>query len=126
MLPLDKVRKAATCKLSETDPLFLQYGFIPGYPAFREALAKFLTEQYGCPVHEDELFINNGVTGGLSFVLGLTVAKGHLIFSEEPTYFIARQIFNDFQLKLEQIPMDEQGLDVDEVERRLKAGARPK
>jgi len=122
MLPLDKIRKAAAKKLAEKDPLYLQYGFIPGYPKFRESLAGFLTGQYGMEVDPDQLFINNGVTGGLSFALGLLASKGDLIFSEEPTYFLARMIFKDFGLKLEQIPMDEQGLDVDALERRLKSG----
>ena len=46
MLPLDKVRLASAAKLAETDPLFLQYGYISGYPAFRECLAKYLSAAY--------------------------------------------------------------------------------
>lgn len=47
MLPLERVREAAAAKFAETDPLFLQYGVIAGYPAFREALARFLADGYG-------------------------------------------------------------------------------
>ena len=38
MLPLDIVRESARVKLLETDPLLLQYGYISGYPAFRQTL----------------------------------------------------------------------------------------
>lgn len=47
LLPLEKVRAASAAKLAEEDPLFLQYGYISGYPLFREVLAKFLAEGYG-------------------------------------------------------------------------------
>lgn len=126
MLPLEKVRQCAATKLAEDDPLFLQYGFIPGYPTFREALSKFLTTNYKVPVDPEHLFVNNGVTGALSFAIGLMCSSGDLVLGEEPTYFLARQIFKDFDLKLEQIPMDPKGLDVDALERKLENGCRPK
>lgn len=47
MLPLERVRDASQKKFAETDPLFLQYGYISGYPAFRQCLAKFLEKGYG-------------------------------------------------------------------------------
>jgi len=47
MLPLEKVRAATAAKMAEEDPLFLQYGYISGYPLFRQVLAKFLAEGYG-------------------------------------------------------------------------------
>lgn len=46
LLPLALVRDASARKLAEDDPLFLQYGFISGYPAFRRSLATFLSTCY--------------------------------------------------------------------------------
>jgi len=126
MLPLDSLKAVAAKKFAETDPLYLQYGFIPGYPEFRKSLSEFLQGEYNLTVPADELFITNGVTGALSFFLGLFCEKGDLVFSEEPTYFLAKSIFNDFKLKLVQIPMDEQGLDVDALEKKLEEGLIPK
>ena len=37
---------AVAAQFAETDNLFLQYGFISGYPRFRKSLAGFLTEWY--------------------------------------------------------------------------------
>ena len=53
LLPLALVRDASAKKLAEEDPLFLQYGYISGYPAFRSSLASFLTDRYGKSEFED-------------------------------------------------------------------------
>jgi len=68
LLPLASIRTAAAAKLAEQDPLYLQYGDIPGYMSFRETLAQFLTQEYGAPVDPGDLFATNGITGGLSLL----------------------------------------------------------
>ena len=128
LLPLSTVREAAALKLVEDDPLYLQYGNIAGYPAFRESLAGFLSSKdgYAVPVDPGQLFVTNGVTGGLSLVCTLFTEPGDVVFAEEPSYFLALSIFKDHKLKCTQIPMDEHGLDVDALERMLDAGVVPK
>ena len=130
MLPLDIIRECAANKLAETDPLLLQYGYIPGYPAFRKSLAKFLTTRYfdGIPseVTDEEVFATTGVTGGLSLICNLFFEAGDDLFAEDPTYFLAMRIFEDFKLNVTQIPMEQDGLDLDALEIRLKGGHVPK
>lgn len=119
MLPLEKIRQAATSKFSEEDPLFLQYGNIYGFPKFRQSVSKFLTEQYNHPVRPDQLMATNGNTGGLSLILSLFCKAGDLVFAEEPTYFLAKSIFKDYNLNCHQIPMDKDGVIVSKVEQDL-------
>lgn len=126
LLPLDSIRRAAANKLAEEDPLLLQYGVIAGYPKFRRSLAGFLEKGYKQPVDTEKLFVTNGVTGGLVLLCTLFTTRGDLVFAEEPSYFLALSIFKDFGLNVTQIPMDEQGLDLDALEAALQAGARPK
>ena len=127
MLPLDLVRKASAAKFAETDPEYLQYGNIYGFPRFREVLSTFLTKRYGFPVPVDTLMATNGNSGALALLLSLYTKSGDLVFAEEPTYFIAKSIIQqDFKLRLEQIPQDKDGLDVDALEKRLEKGDLPK
>lgn len=126
MLPLDKIRESAALKFAETDPMYLQYGHIWGYPKFRATLAQFLTERYHAPVDPEKLFVTNGVTGGLAMICGLFCQAGDLVFMEEPTYFLALSIMKDFKLNVRQIRMDEDGLDVVELEKLLERGVIPK
>jgi len=126
MLPLDKIRTVANEKLKETDPLLLQYGYISGYPAFREALAGFLTKGYGYEVTPDQVFATTGVTGGMSLICSLLLQRGDLVFAEDPTYFLAKRIFADYGLNVVQIKMDEDGMNMEALEEKLKAGQIPK
>ncbi|KAI9917113.1 hypothetical protein PsorP6_013170 [Peronosclerospora sorghi] len=126
MLPLDKIRQAASLKFSETDPMFLQYGVIKGYPKFRQTLAEFLTKGYHHDVDPEKLFVTNGVTGGLALLCSLFLQANDLVFMEEPSYFLALSIMKDFKVNVRQIRMEQDGLDIDELERLLQRGIVPK
>ncbi|KAF0684133.1 Aste57867_23863 [Aphanomyces stellatus] len=126
MLPLQLIRESAADKFLETDPMFLQYGHIKGYPKFRAALAEFLTEGYRAPVDPERLFVTNGITGGLALLISLYLKSGDLVFMEEPTYFLALSIMKDFKMNVKQIEMEEDGLNVDALEAVLKSGVVPK
>jgi 2-aminoadipate transaminase len=126
MLPLDLVRKASAAKLAENDPEYLQYGNIYGYPKVRESVCKFLTKRYGFPIKLEHLMMTNGNTGALALILSIFTSSNDLVFAEEPTYFLAKSIFKDFKLRLEQIVQDKDGLDVDALEKRLQSGEIPK
>ena len=126
MLPLDKIRKAAAEKFKEEDPSYLQYGDIPGYKEFRLTLANYLTTEYGAPVSHEDLFVTNGVTGGLTFLCILYTKAGDTVFVEDPSYFLALRIFKDFNLNVVQIPMEKDGISVDGLEKALKEHGPPK
>jgi len=125
LLPLDKIRLAAAAKFEETDPLFLQYGHIYGFPKFRASLSKFLTERYQVDVDPEKILATNGNTGALALLCSLFSKSGDVVYAEEPTYFLAKSIFNDYNLNCQQIPMDEDGLDVVALEEKLKIGPIP-
>jgi 2-aminoadipate transaminase len=126
MLPLQLIRESAADKFLESDPMFLQYGHIKGYPKFRKALSEFLTEGYNAPVNPEELFVTNGITGGLSLLISLYLKSGDLVFMEEPSYFLALSIMKDFKINVRQIEMEEDGVNVEKLEELLVAGVIPK
>jgi 2-aminoadipate transaminase len=126
MLPLDKMRVSSSEKFAETDPLFLQYGYISGYPLFRQVLAKFLAKGYNQEVDPEHLFVTNGISGSLGLLCSLFVSKGDVIVVEEPSYFLALNIFRDFGLEIVSVGMDSNGMKTDELEAKLTAGLRPK
>ncbi|KDO28770.1 hypothetical protein SPRG_19984 [Saprolegnia parasitica CBS 223.65] len=126
MLPLQLIRESAAAKFTESDPMFLQYGHIQGYPKFRASLATFLSKGYQAPVDPEQLFITNGVTGGLALLCSIYLKSGDLVFLEEPSYFLALSIMKDFKMNIRQIEMEEDGLNVDKLEALLKSGVVPK
>jgi 2-aminoadipate transaminase len=123
MLPLEDIRKAVAHRFSFDDPLLLQYGDIPGYSAFREALAKFIGgyEEYKGPIDPKSLFITNGNTGALLLMCTFFTQTGDTVYSEDPSYFLAINTFRDFKLNIDSVPTDEEGLDVAALEKKLRA-----
>ena len=83
--------------------LHFQYGPNEGSQIFLKALADFLSAQYGCPVSTESLILTCGATHGLHLAVSTllqTTGTGGVVFVENPTYFIALDIFQDLKLKV--------------------------
>lgn len=120
ILPLDIVKKGMEYVMSINDPSLLQYGNIPGYNKFRECFASFLTKQYDRQVNYEDLFVTNGITNGITFVCSLMMPAGSTVYVEEPTYFLAINIFKELGLNIVSIPIHQNGIDLDKLEEALK------
>jgi len=119
LLPLALMRTAAEHRLSHDDASLLAYGTESGDGYFRLALARFLTEHYHKPVDADDLFVTAGASQGLDLICTLFTKPGDTIFVEEPSYFLALNIFRDHGLNIIGLPMDEDGLIVEALEENL-------
>jgi len=77
-------------------------------------------------VDTEHLFATNGVTGGLTLICSLFSTAGDTVVVEAPSYFLALNIFKELGLKVEEVPIDEDGMDVDALEALCKAGKVPR
>ena len=75
---------------------------------------------------DDELLITSGGIEALELVCKSFLDRGDLVAVEGPTYLGAIMAFRGFEADVVAVPMDENGLQVDELERRLADGLRPK
>lgn len=119
LLPLDILKRASEDKLGGSDPSFLAYGAEQGDGYFRISLAEFLSARYGKPIRPEQLLITTGASLGLDLIYTLFTTAGDTIFVEEPSYFLALRIFKDHCLKVVGLPMDDNGLDIDVLEKEL-------
>ena len=81
-LPLDIIKKSCLEINNIDDKSLLQYGDIPGYKEFRISLSKFLNKEYDEEVNIDNLFLTNGVTGGVSLIISLLINKTKKLYVE--------------------------------------------
>jgi 2-aminoadipate transaminase len=127
ILPVDYVRRAAAMQFTDS-PEFLQYGAEWGDGHHRVALGEFLTEAYGLPVAPEQLFSTNGNSQALEMLCTVLTEPGEVVIVEEPTYFLAFQMFRDHGLEIRGVPIDSDGLIVealvDEVALARAAGKR--
>jgi DNA-binding transcriptional MocR family regulator len=119
LIAVDLIRAATADFMANADPLELNYGERQGDAGFRTALADFLTSNYEQPVAAESLFVTAGNSQALDFVCGQFAREGDTVFIEEPSYFLAHQIFSDHGLQVVGIPMDEDGLIIEALAEKL-------
>ena len=112
ILPRDYIRRAAEMQFNDS-PEFLQYGAEWGDGYHRVALGEYLTEAYGTPVAAEQLFSTNGNSQALEMLSTVLTEPGDVVLVEEPTYFLAFQMFRDHGLEIRGVPMDSDGVIVD-------------
>lgn len=113
LLPTAALQTAAVHFLAQQDATWLQYGASQGKGAFRTALADFLSRRYATPVSAPQLMVTTGVSQALDLICTRFTRPGDTIFVEEPTYFLALEIFRDHGLHVVGIPIDADGLRID-------------
>jgi 2-aminoadipate transaminase len=103
-----------------------QYAPTRGLAGPLDALAVRLHALQGRRPADDELLITSGAIEALELVGKSFLDRGDLVVVEGPTYLGAIMAFRSFESEVLAVPMDEHGLEVDELERRLVDGLRPK
>jgi 2-aminoadipate transaminase len=103
-----------------------QYAPTQGLAGALDAVAGRLEAVQGRRPADDELLITSGGIEALELVCKSFLDRGDLVVVEGPTYLGAIMAFRGFEAEVVAVPMDEHGLQVDELERRLAGGLRPK
>ena len=128
--PLTFPRERASALLQEFaaggEASAFQYAPTRGLAGLLDALAGRLEALQGRRPAEDELLITSGGMEALELVGKSFLDRGDTVVVEGPTYLGAIMAFRSFEADVVAVPLDEHGLDVDELARRLAAGLRPK
>jgi len=122
LMPRERIATAAATAL--TDPGSIQYGETAGQPRLRAVLAAHETARCGRPV--DDVVVTTGSQQALDLVARAVLDPGDAVVVEDPAYVGALQVFQAAGAALYPVPLDEDGMCVDDLERRLRAGLRPR
>jgi len=123
-------RKRASALLEEFaatgETSAFQYAPTRGLASLLDALAGRLELLEGRRPDLDQLLVTSGAIEGLELVCKSFLDRGDPVVVEAPTYLGAIMAFRSFEAEIVAVPLDEHGLEVDELERRLRGGLRPK
>ncbi len=97
----------------------LGYGPTPGFSEFREFIAQ-RQSLLGMKASPDNILVTTGSLQGLDLLGRLFLNPGEVVIVEAPTYLGALTTLAAFDVRLEAVPVDDQGLDVDQLEERLQ------
>jgi len=120
LLSVDLIRAASDRFIATAQPFELNYGSRQGDVRYLAAVSELLESEYGQPAPADCLFLTAGNSQALDLVCNRFTRPGDTVFVEDPSYFLAFQILRDNGLKVVGIPVDEHGLDVDQLEQQLQ------
>lgn len=114
-------------QLIAEDPDVMNYGPTEGERSLRTALTTFLKAHLDEAVTPDQLLVTSGGMQGLDLVAKLFINPGDAVLVEEPLYANTASVFRGYEAQLIPVPVDEDGMMVDEIERLVaKHGTLPK
>jgi 2-aminoadipate transaminase len=128
--PLTFPRERASALLEEFaasgEATAFQYTPTRGLAGTLDAVAGRLELVQGRRPADDELLITSGAIEALELIGKTFLDRGDTVVVEAPTYLGAIMAFRGFEAEIVAVPLDEDGLQVDELERALAGGLRPK
>ena len=114
-LHIQQLRSSRVTTLLDSDPL--------GLPVLRDAIVGYLAIARGVQVSAEQILVLNSVQQGLDLCLRLLVRPGQQVWLEDPGYPGARQLVEVSGCSPVHVPVDEQGMRIDEAIRRAPKAA---
>jgi 2-aminoadipate transaminase len=112
LIPVDGLREAIDATLREEADRALQYSDVQGLPDLAEQLAE-LSAARGAPEDPDDILITNGAAQGLTLACRAILRPGDVVACEDPSFPSVIRAIEETGARIESVPVDDDGLDVD-------------
>lgn len=121
LFPVKEVIDVTQEVLKKDGEAALQYSSTEGFKPLRELIAKQRMSAAKVNVTCDDIAITTGSQQALEFSAKIFVNEGDTIVCESPSYLGAINAFRAYRPKFAEVPMDENGMVIDELENILKS-----
>jgi DNA-binding transcriptional MocR family regulator len=118
LFPFDAMRKSLDESLQKHESRALQYTDISGLPELVEQIAA-LSELRGAPEDPENIVITTGARQGLTLAARAVLRPGEVVACEAPTFMGVLESVRSMGTRVLPVPMDQEGLDLDALERLL-------
>lgn len=122
--PVEDFRASSVRVLTEQGQRALQYSTTDGIAEFREAIADRMNRRRGTHLSPDEILITSGSQQGLDMSAKILLDEGDVVLCESPTYLGAIQAFVPYGPRFVEVPTDDQGMILEELEKALEQNER--
>jgi GntR family transcriptional regulator/MocR family aminotransferase len=117
--PAEEFRKTILTVMRRDGIAAMDYGERNGYAPLRESIAHILASQ-GLQTRPENILITAGSQQAISLVSQVILKPEDVILVESPTYSIAIELFRALGFRIVGIPMDNQGMQVEKLEKLLQ------
>lgn len=122
LMPIARLQEAASRVWAEAGTR-LGYTEAAGYAPLRVLIAERMAGQ-GMRTIPDEIMVTNGSQQGIDLIARLMLDPGDMVIVEGPTYLGAIQAFDAYEAEYLVIPMDEEGIELNALERAIAGATR--
>ena len=119
LFPVEDIRTAFNAVMEEQGQTALQYGETEGWYHLREQIAERIGKKNGIKAKAEDILVTAGSQQGLDFCGKLFLNPGDVVLMESPSYLGAINAFNAYQPNFVEVPTDEDGLIMEDLERIL-------
>lgn len=119
LFPVEEMKKISTLVLEESGMEALQYTTTEGFPPLREHIADRMNSKSKTNITKDDILITNGSQQGLDFAGKIFLDEGDVVLCESPSYLGAINAFKSYCPKFIEVPTDNQGMIMEELEKIL-------
>jgi 2-aminoadipate transaminase len=123
VFPANDFRSACMHVLEEHGPEALQYGTTEGFTPLRQMIARH-AKRYGITAGPENILMTCGSQQALDLIGKVFIDPGDPIIVEKPTYLGALQAWNAYEANFLGVPIDDEGIRLDELEQALNAGGK--
>ena len=108
-------------ELAKDDPAcLLQYGTTEGLKDLKEQICSFYKDSEGLSLKCEELLIIHGAQQGMDLLSRILIEPGDIVFAGLPTYFGGTGAMQSRGAEIIGVPVDEDGLNVEQMKISLK------
>ena len=118
LFPAQEMAQAFYKVVAEDGRAALQYSTTEGHAPLRQMIAERMRAK-GIAATAGNILITSGSQQGLDLVAKVLLNSGDKVIVERPTYLAAIQTFSVFEAQFVTVGSDDEGMDVDDVERKL-------
>ena len=118
--PTEEVREITEKLLTERPIDCLQYGVTEGYTPLRERISTYMKQKHNIGRDFDSLLITSGAQQVMDLATKALCNEGDTVICEAPSFIGSLNCFRSYNAKLRGIPVQADGMDVDELERALQ------
>ena len=129
-LALDSIGESFGALISQRGAESLQYGSGQGHVELRDQIAGLLMPLVGVHAHPDDVVVTVGSQQALDLVTRILCDPGDIVVAEAPSYVGALSVFAAYEVLVEHVAMDDEGLVPEALRERFAAlaaaGRQPK
>ena len=119
LFPVDDIKAATDAVLEENGRVALQYGQTEGWLPLRQHIADRLAAKNAIVTDPENIILTAGSQQGLDYIGKLFLNPGDVVVMESPSYLGAINAFNAYEPNFVEVPTDDGGMIMEELDRIL-------